>query len=344
MSRNFVQRKSWESSKRMKILITGITGLIGHHLMEALQAHGLTDIRGQYFSKRNTDAYTALGVEMTQADICDEAALKDICKDCEVVVHSAARVIDYGTKKDFYTTHYDATHYLLKDAMKHQVKHFIYVSSVGVASGIDRSKVIPDETTPLVKTGVHYDDAKIDTETLVKDFCTQHGIYYTIIRPSAVIGKGSVWVVEPLKRLDTKMGLRLIDDGQHPACLIDAANLAEGIYRCITMEAARDQTYFFMDDWDVNWKRYFTDLAAIKEKKPGSSIPFGIAYSLAGLAEFLFPLFGKKPPLAKKSAQATGRNRTVSTKKAQTELGWRSAISYEESMKRIKEWIRQEGI
>ncbi len=321
----------------MKILITGITGLIGNHLMQVLLKNGYHDIRGNYFSKRNLEEYTSKNIEMIQADVADEKAIHDITKDCEVVVHSAARVIDFGTRKQFYEAHYDATHFLLKDAKANNVKHFIYVSSVGVASGIDRNKIIPDETTSLVRTGVHYDDAKIDTETLVKEFCTQNNIFYTIIRPSAVIGKGSVWVLEPLKRMDTPVGLKLIDNGKQPACLLDAENLADGIFLCITNETARNQTYFFMDDWDISWKQYFTDLAAMKDKKVGSSIPFWLAYSLAAMAEVVFPFFGKTPPLAKKSAQATGRNRTVSTQKARTELGWKSTITYKESMKRIRE-------
>ncbi len=306
-------------------------------MMEVLLQNGFTDIRGQYFSLRNTEAYTRKGIEMVQADICQEDALKDITKGCDVVVHTAARVIDHGSKKDFYNAHYHATDFLLKDAFHNKVKHFIYVSSVGVASGINRNKIIPDETIPLVRTGVHYDDAKIDTERLVKDFCKIHNLFYTIVRPSAVIGKGSVWVHEPLKRIDTPVGLKLIDDGKHPACLIDAENLANGLFLCITKEVAHNQTYFFTDDWDISWKQYLTDLAAMKNKKVGSSIPFRIAYTAASIAETVFPLLGKQPPLAKKSVKATGTNRTVSTQKARNELGWTSKVSYEESMRRIKE-------
>jgi nucleoside-diphosphate-sugar epimerase len=324
----------------MKILITGITGLIGNHLMQVLLKHGYQDIRGNYFSNRNTDEYTAKNIEMIQADIANEKAIQHISKDCDVVVHTAARVIDFGTKKQFYEAHYDATHFLLEDAKEHKVKHFIYVSSIGVASGIDRNKLIPNETTPLVKTGVHYDDAKIDTETLVKEFCTQNNIIYTIIRPAAVIGKNSVWVIEPLKRMDTNLGLKLIDNGKQPACLLDAENLANGIFLCITKDIAHNQIYFFMDDWNITWKEYFTDLAAMKGKKVGSSMPFGLAYFIASIAEFIFPLFGKNPPIAKKSAKATGTNRTVSTQKAKNELDWNSTITYKESMKRIKDSLQ----
>ena len=328
----------------MKILITGITGLIGNYLMRVLLEKGNFQIRGHYFSNRSVEAYTTKGIEMWQADICDAKAVQDITAGCEVVVHTAARVLDFGTREEFYSTHYDATHTLLKDAQKHQVKHFIYISSVGVASGIDRSEIIPDETTLLVRTGVLYDDAKIDTEKLVIDFCKQHKIYYTIIRPTAVIGEGAVWVTEPLRRLDTPVGLKLIDGGKHPACLLDAENLANGIYLCITKEIARNQIYFFMDDWNVDWKTYLNDLAAWKNKKVTASLPFWLVYRVAAVAEIIFPLLGKRPPFAKKSTKATGRDRTVSTKKARTELGWTSAVTYTQSMQRIAAWVRQNGI
>jgi nucleoside-diphosphate-sugar epimerase len=95
-----------------------------------------------------------------------------------------------------------------------------------------------------------------------------------------------------------------------------------------------------MDDWNITWKEYFTDLAAMKGKKVGSSMPFGLAYFIASIAEFIFPLFGKNPPIAKKSAKATGTNRTVSTQKAKNELDWNSTITYKESMKRIKDSLQ----
>lgn len=323
----------------MKILITGITGLIGKHLMQVLLENNYTSVKGTYHSSKNIDEFLQKNMEMVQADITQPKDVEGICKDCTIVVHTAARVIDFGTKAQFYEAHYDATHTLLQDAKKHNVQHFIYISSVGVASGIDRNKTIPNEATPLIKTGVHYDDAKIDTEELVKNFCTDNSIFYTIIRPSAVIGPGSVWVVEPLKRMDTAFGLKLIDNGKQPACLLDAENLAYGIFLCMTKKIAHNQTYFFMDDWDVTWKQYFSDLAAIKNKTVTASIPYKVAYFAAVVAEFIFPLFGKKPPIAKKSVQATGINRTISTQKARTELGWKSQINYATSMQKIKESI-----
>ena len=150
----------------MKIIITGITGLIGNHVMQVLLQNNYNDIRGTYFSNRNLEEYKQQGIEMRYADISNENSIKNITKDCAIVVHSAARVMDFGTKQQFYAAHYDATHYLLKDAKKNGVQHFIYVSSVGAASSIDRNKIIPDETVPVKKTGIHYDDVKIDIDKI----------------------------------------------------------------------------------------------------------------------------------------------------------------------------------
>jgi nucleoside-diphosphate-sugar epimerase len=318
------------------VLITGVTGLIGNYLYQYLLKHDNYIIRGQYVSNRNIDTFVKNNVEMFKADICKPEQIFGICEYCDIVVHSAAKVIDYGTKKEFYEAHYDATSYLLQDALKHEVKHFIYISSFGVASGLPRTPTLPNEDTPLVKTGIPYDDAKIDTETLVIEFCTTHKMDYTIVRPSAVIGTNSVWVNEPIQRMSTAMGLKLIDNGKNDACLIDAENLAHGIYLCMKNPKAKNQTFFFCDDWHITWKQYFTDLAAMAGKKLKGSIPYNLAYFFAILAEFIFPKFNKKPPLAKKSVQATGSDRRVDTSKARKLLGWNPSVDYSLSMQRIK--------
>jgi nucleoside-diphosphate-sugar epimerase len=38
----------------------------------------------------------------------------------------------------------------------------------------------------------------------------------------------------------------------------------------------------------------------------------------------------------------TGRNLDLDTSRARTELGWRSKVSYEAAMQRIKEWVLAE--
>ena len=327
---------------KSKILITGITGLIGKHVAQKVLTENQFGIRGHCFSAKDISFFEQNNIEIFRADICSKEQLVGICDGCDIVVHSAARVIDFGTKAQFYEAHVDATKYILEEALKSGVKHFIYISSFGPATYIPRKNgVLPNEQIPLVKSGVHYDDAKIVAEEMVKSFSQKHGFNYTIIRPAAVIGPESVWVREPLVRIKkSAMGVALIDNGKWDACLVDAANLADGIYRTITMPIALNQTYFLMDDWGITWKQYLTDLLALAGKVPTLSLPKSMVLPLAKLLEKIMLPLGKKPPFSPKSIMATGSDRRVDTTKARKELGWKSQISYKESFEKIEKWVK----
>lgn len=324
----------------MKVLVTGVTGLIGKHLAELLLEKGGFEIRGQYFSPRDISDYERKGIEMVRADICKKDSLTDISKGMEVVVHSAARVIDFGSKQDFYESHYDATSYMLDDALKHGVKHFVYVSSFGPATYIDRTHGLPDETVPLVKSGIHYDDAKIDTEELVKTFCKQHNIHFTIVRPGAVIGPDSIWVREPLMRAKKSPGVFLINGGVTDACLIDARNMALGIWLIITKPVSYGQTYFFMDEWGIIWKEYLTTLLAMTGKQPGRSLPKSLMLAIANFLNTVLTPLKIKPPISPKSIMALGSDRRVIVSKARRELGWVSEYNYQNSIEYIRRWVK----
>ena len=152
-----------------------------------------------------------------------------------------------------------------------------------------------------------------------------------------MIGPDSVWVREPLKRATSSMGVKLINHGKSDACLLDAENLAEGIYLTITLPVAENQIYFFEDEFEITWNQFFRDLLAMKGLEPKGNIPRGVALVFAKNVEKLFLFLNKKPPISLKSVLATSSNRKVIVKKARTQLGWKSKISYKESMQKIKD-------
>jgi nucleoside-diphosphate-sugar epimerase len=312
----------------LNVLITGISGLIGKHLAFKLLEDKNYQIFGQYYSTKDLDFFIQHNIQLTKADINNPNELVGITKNIDILVHTAARVIDFGSKKDFYDAHYFATKYLLEDGIKNKLQHFIYISSVGVASGIDRNKIIPNEETPTPKTGILYDDVKIDTERLVIDFCIENKIKYTIIRPSAVVGPASVWVKEPIERKLKKGFFPLIDDGKNSACLVDVRNLANGIYKTITLPIAYNNIYFFIDDFtNITWKQYFTDLLNMVGTQPSLAIPYKFIYPIASIMEWLANITNKKPLIAKKSLKAIGtKNRICRKSKKRTTMEKRISI------------------
>lgn len=315
------------------VLITGVSGLIGKHLAFRLADGAGYRLRGQYLKSSPDPTLTRKGVTLVKANIEEPATLKGIAENCDIVVHSAAKVIDFGTEAEFRKAHVDASRNVLNEAIASGVKRFVYISSFGVAAGLSRSAALPDERNPVFKKGIPYDDVKIEAESLVSRMCRDAGMEYVIIRPSVVIGPGSVWVTEPMKRFKNLM---LIQEGKHDACLIDARNLAIGIQSAMEAPHAAGETYYLMDDWGISWKQYLNELCLhFKGREISKSVPYRWAYPAAGLLEKLFGLWGGAPPISKKAVMAMGSDRRVSTLKAQKELAYRSVYSYLDCMQSI---------
>lgn len=315
------------------VLITGVSGLIGKHLAYRLAESVKYRLRGQYLRSAPDPKLISSGISLVQADIELPDSLRGIARDCELVVHSAAKVIDFGTESEFRKAHVEASRNVLNEAIASGVKRFVYISSFGVAAGLSRSSALPDERSPVFKKGIPYDDVKIEAESMVSRMCSDAGMEYVIIRPSVVIGPGSVWVTEPMKRFKNLM---LIEEGKHDACLIDARNLAIGIQSAMEAPHAAGEIYYLMDDWGISWKQYLNELGLhFKGREISKSVPYRLAYPAAGLLEKLFGLWGGAPPISKKAVMAMGSDRRVSVLKAQQELAYRTVFNYRDCMQSI---------
>jgi len=91
----------------------------------------------------------------------------------------------------------------------------------------------------------------------------------------------------------------------------------------------------------VTWKQYLDDLAKLFGKKIRLNLPFGLAWVLGGVSEKLAPYLDSRPMLTRQSVGLMGRNCDVDTAKAQTELGWKTIVSYEDAMKEIRAWVQE---
>ena len=80
----------------MKILITGITGLLGNNTARILQSQGHS-LRGLTRSAQKSAAFEGLDVEIIEGDILDPSDVLRAMKGCEAVVHCAAETRQWPT-------------------------------------------------------------------------------------------------------------------------------------------------------------------------------------------------------------------------------------------------------
>lgn len=320
-----------------KALVTGATGFIGARLCRQLKKENW-DIRALALPDENCDTIEKDVSEIVFGDITRPETLSGIGDDADVVFHLAARVLDYGSKKQFYAPIFDGTRNML-DVCAGRSKRFLFVSSIA-ACGLGRHlKGFTEADIPL-KSGIPYNDAKNDAEKMVRTFQNRFENGCTIIRPANVIGPRSAWVDE-LGRQFAKSVVPLIDGGRYSASLIYVDNLADGIIKAADADAAAGQTYHLRDDWDVTWKQYLTDLSALFGKKPMGSLPFRVAWPVAKTTEMLLTPLGIRPPVTRLAVAVMGRDNDVDTTRAKTELGWKTRISYPEAMEEISKWVKE---
>lgn len=320
----------------MQALVTGATGFIGSALCRELHARGWK-IRALVLPGENCGHIAPFVHEIHRGNILAAESLAGLGSGVDVVFHLAARVLDYGSRKQFYGPILDGTRHVLT-ACAGQAGRFVQVSSMA-ACGLGRHLRGQTEDDPCRKSGVPYNDAKLEAETIVRKGSRGFAGGCTIVRPANVVGPKSAWVDEVCRQLWKRAGLPLIDRGCHSASLVYVDNLVDGIIRAGTHAEAAGQVYHLRDDWQVTWKRYLTDLAALVGKMPRGQIPFTLAWHLGGMMERLCTPLGLRPPLTRLAAGVMGRDNDVSNKKAKTELGWRTRVSYEAGMERIGSYI-----
>jgi UDP-glucose 4-epimerase len=184
-----------------KILVTGGLGLIGHNIVQRLEAQGhevaITDIRTNYGlvpqeeldyllaerrKKIKTDRIHAV-------DIADRDGIDWLVTHYkpDTILHLASfprqKVVNVNPQVGSRTMSEGLLN-LLEAAKKHAVGKFVYISSSMVYGDFDNDVT---EDAPCQPQG-QYGIMKLAGEWLVKDYARRTGMSYMIIRPSAVYG------------------------------------------------------------------------------------------------------------------------------------------------------------
>jgi 2-alkyl-3-oxoalkanoate reductase len=320
----------------MNALVTGAAGFIGAVLTRELVRLG-HQVRALALPGENTDALDGLGIEIRFGDLLERGSIKGLCEGMDTVFHLAGRVTDWGTRAQFYRAIYDATANLLDEASGAD-RRFVYMSSIA-AIGFGRHMKGIRETDPARKSGIPYNDAKLDTERLVMARHRAGNIASTIIRPANVTGPGSVWVRDIVERM-LAMPVPLIDGGRYSSSFIYVDSLVDGIILAALSDKARGKTYHLRDDWDVTWKQYMTDLGSFIGKKPVGSLPYIPARMLGSAFDLVCTPLGIRPPITRMSMDIMGRDNDVDTTLAKTELNWKTKVPYPEALEKIGAWVR----
>jgi nucleoside-diphosphate-sugar epimerase len=332
---------------RGRVLVTGATGLLGSHLVERLCAAGY-EVRALVRRSSKTAFLEELGIEILRGDLTDPHVCERAVKDAAVVFHSAAKVGDWGSWKEFEVSCIDSTRTLAEASARAGIERFVHISSTS-AYGHPKDQLTPiDETAPLgqnVWILDHYTRSKVESERLLWNMAGSCGLPLTVIRPSWLFGERDRTTIPRLIQEFRWNRVSIVGKGDNPLSAVYAGVVADAAILAARDPSSVGEAYNITSHGPIT-QRQFLDLLADAMHKPRVTWHYPFWYAFYGgfsleLRERL--LQSKKPPrVTRYGAWLLGRYLEYSTEKARLRLGWTPAISYREGIERTVRWFLED--
>lgn len=323
-----------------KNIVTGGSGFLGSHLIEALVARG-EEVRALVRNTSKIDHLKHLGVELVYSDLSDVQSLRKATQGVERVYHCAALVADWGSWETFHAANVIGVSNLLEAALDAGVSKFIHVSSTDVYGHPDYPA---GESAPYRLRGWQYGDTKIEGERLVWSYYHKHDLPVTVVRPVSIYGPRSASLVLEIVELLKSGSMVHIGKGRQPAGLAYVTNVVDVLISAADSESSVGQAYNASDGLDITWRQYVERLAKFAGvPNPRIVIPYRMAYLAGWMMEKAYGALHIKarPLLTRMAVELLGTDQGFSINKARQELGYEPKVDFEEGMHRVEVWLRQ---
>lgn len=311
----------------MRCLVVGAAGFIGSSLTKKLIKEGY-NVRGLIHKTKPKEPHP--NVEYVNGDITDIESIKNAFKDMDVVFHCAALVKDYGPKKNFYNINLNGTKNLVKCSEEFKIKKFIFLSHINYESNKNLSS---------------YSETKALAEQFLIDKFKKDNFPTVVIRPGNVYGPGAtVWVLGILESIK-KNKIAVVDEGKGIFLHTYIDNLLDAMTAAMKENKALGETIDITDgDNSVTYIEYFNLIAKIAGKPPiKKSMSKKTAMTVAKSMVFLNKITGIKPWVTPMAVDILTSDNKVLVDKARKLLKYEPKIDFNEGMKKVEEWLRQDG-
>ncbi|NQZ93255.1 MAG: NAD-dependent epimerase/dehydratase family protein [Moritella sp.] len=315
-------------------LITGATGFIGQHLVDALLLRDW-QITALVLQGEEPPAHWINKVKLVVGDIRTLASLEQQVGDIDTVFHLAAIVSDWGATSEHIDITVNGTRQAITLALKKHA-HFVVTTSIAAyASNLGRGLI--NENMPHGKPSSAYERCKQQQEQVTLDAVAFHQLQATLIRPGNVYGVGSKPWVERLSTLIKSGSPVILGKGDWDAGLCHVDNLIQLMILAATRAHPNGQIYNAADGFGVTWIQYITHLTQALGLPKAKHVPRGIAQYSAPILEAIAHLTKRKEPpvLTRLAYRLMGENSIFSIGKAKYQLGYRPVTTFEQAMSQL---------
>ncbi len=325
----------------MNILLTGATGFLGHRTLEELvKLETVTKVISTGRTLREDKRVDHPKAEYILGNLNEPSFIRQLFESgIDVVIHAAALSSPWGTYQEFYTANVETVKNLLRSSEEAGVKRFIFISSPSIYNA-GKSRLNVKEDSELPKKFINN---YAYTKYLAEEELRKSSIPYVTLRPRAIVGKGDTVIMPRMIKAYEEGKLRIIGDGQNVVDLTPVSSVVSAILLSLNGgNEILNQAYNISNGEEVKlWEVINQTLVKLGKAPITKHVPFRVVDLYAQVLEIVSRLTnGKEPALTKYGISTLAHSFTLDNSKAKEMLGFKPAMTLNESIDEFVEWYK----
>ena len=322
-----------------RVFITGGTGFVGSHAVEAYLAAGW-QVRAWVRNPNRLTWLSGLSIEIASGAFFDRKAVSDALQGCDVVVHCAG-VTKTARREEFFRINADAVRELADAARAANVRRFV-LCSTHAASGPAIDGVASHEQDPPHPL-TDYGRSKLAGERMLQAAAGK--MEWIILRPPSILGPRDEQFV-PLFRGIKRFGLYpVLGSRSQRYSYIYVRDFVKALLLAGDVDRGVNELYFVAHDETLVWSRAAALIASLSGKNVRAlSVPAFAAHIIGHTNNLIAKATGKAALLSsEKVREMLASGWVCSTEKIQRAWGFQCEYSTENALRETYEFYRQTG-
>lgn len=328
----------------MKVFITGATGFIGANLCLKLAESGMT-VHALFRSESKASILKHENIKIFKGDLLDLESLLRGMEHCEQAYHLGAFAQVWSKDLDLCrTVNVEGTHNVMKAALRAGLKKVVITSTAGVF-GPSKNNPVEEDCERTTDFFTDYEASKCAMESDIMEYAGK-GVHFVIVNPTRVYGPGILSQANSMSKIvDRYIAGKwriLPGDGSKIGNYAYIDDVVSG--HLLAMERGRLGERYILGGEDASYTDFFRILAEVSEKHYRLfKIPQSVMMGFSSLFLFSAKVFGVKPLITPNWTRRFLQDWSVSSRKAEQELGY-TITPLKEGLQKTIEWLYDKKI
>lgn len=315
---------------RSTVLVTGGTGFIGRHLVDALVRQGA----GVRVLSRQPIAAGAQPYTTIVGDLTRPGTLEDVCRGVDTVFHLGghAHAVDQPDASSELLNQQvtvEGTRVLLEQSLKAGVSRFLLFSSVKAMGEGDATCL--DETSRCQPTSA-YGRAKHEAERLVLS-AGSRGLAATVLRLPMVYGPGCKGNLPRMIHAIMRRRFPPLPETGNRRSMVDVRDVVQAALLVTANPVAAGKTYIITDGQTYSTRQIYEWIcAALGRPASGWAIPLAWLRAAARVGDAISRVTGKRFVLDTAALDKLLGSACYNSEKISRELGYRPIHALRETL------------